>query len=403
MAHLMKVLAHGTVAVVLALACAAPAGASDVIVRVEGSTKTLVPPTAVSTTSGTFTKSPGGPACQRDSAAGALETATAGAWGGAYDGFGQRVETILGESHTFFSGAYWSIYVDAEAAQLGACDQAVGQGQTATFYPQCEGAPLPTCFNGLLFIRTAPSTAAPGATASIAVDQVTTTYEPPTYDPVTKRTPAAGATVQVGTASATAGADGVAKVPLGATTGVQDIRATLADRVRASGALCVTNGADGACGTTKPGQVLGAGPAAATAPVAAGGTPVPILKDELAPRALLADLKDRKTYGRGKGPRRLSGTAADATGVLMVKLRISRRLGKKCWYFSGGKERFRGTRCGVKHAKWFKIGDDADWSYLLPSRLPRGKYVIDVNAIDKQYNRDDRRQRGRNRVHIRVR
>lgn len=402
MAPLMKFFLRGTVGAALALACAAPAAdAASVSIRVEGATGTLVPATAVTTTSGTFTKSAGAPACQGDSAGGALETATAGSWGGAFDGFGQRVETILGESHVFGSGAYWSIYVNDLPATQGACTQPVQTGDAITFYPQCEGAPLPSCFDGLLLYRSAPATVTPGGTATVAVDQVTTTYDPPTYEPVTKKTPAAGATVTIGGASAVADADGRAQLAVGPVTGVQTILTTLSGRVRASGAVCVTDGADGACGTTRPGQVLGAGTGAQSSP--AGGAAAAAARDLVAPFATLSGVKDRQVFPAGKGPRALSGTlAADPSGILMVKLRIHRRAGRSCSYFSGRQERFRKIRCGVKHAKWFKIGDRADWSYLLPSRLPKGEYVIDVNAIDKAYNRDDTRERGRNRVFLRV-
>jgi hypothetical protein len=405
MAHLMKFPVRGSIAAVLALACAAPAQAADVTVRVEGSSSTLLAPTAVTTGPGTFTKAPGAPLCQRDSAGGALETATAGSWGGAFDGWGQRVETILGETHVFGSGAYWSIYVNASAASQGACTQPVQTGDAITFYPQCEGAPLPACFDGLLLLASAPATVTPGAAATIAVDQVTTTYEPPTWEAVTRRTPAVGATVDVGGGSAVVGADGRAAVPVGAQTGVQSIRATLAGRVRASGALCVTNGADGACGTTLPGQVLGAGSAAQApaAPCATAGDDGRCgTRDTLSPRSTLAGVADRQAFRTGQGPRRLAGSIDEASGVLMVKLRIHRRAGRSCSYFSGRQERFRRIRCGVANAKWFTIGDRADWSYLLPARLPRGEYVIDVNAIDRAYNRDDGRERGRNRMHVRV-
>ena len=68
-----------------------------------------------------------------------------------------------------------------------------------------------------------------------------------------------------------------------------------------------------------------------------------------------------------------------------VKLRLTKRLGKKCWYFSGRMERFRGTKCG--RGPYFTIGDRADWSYLLPSRLGKGRYVLDAIAIDGAGNR----------------
>lgn len=405
MATLMKFPVRGTIAALLALGCAAPAQAADVTVRVEGSSTTLLAPTAVSTGPGTFTKSAGAPACQRDSAGGALESATNGAWGGAFDGWGQRVETILGEEHVFGSGAYWSVYVNAAPAAEGACTQPVQTGDALTFYPQCEGAPLPSCFDGLLLLTAAPATAAPGATATVAVDQVTVRWGP-NWEEIRERTPAVGATVAVGAGSAVVGPDGRAAVPVGTQTGVQPIRATLPGRVRASGALCVTSGADGACGTTAPGQVLGAG-GAAQVPSAACETSGHDgrcgTRDILAPRSALVGFTDRQAFRRGQGPRRLSGTIAETSGVLMVKLRIHRRAGRSCSYFSGRQERFRKIRCGVSNAKWFKIGDRAEWSYLLPARLPRGQYVIDVNAVDTSYNRDDRRERGRNRLHVRVR
>ena len=46
---------------------------------------------------------------------------------------------------------------------------------------------------------------------------------------------------------------------------------------------------------------------------------------------------------------------------------------------------FRRTRCGTE--KYFAIGDRADWSYLLPQRLGKGRYVLDAVAIDGAGNR----------------
>jgi hypothetical protein len=87
----------------------------------------------------------------------------------------------------------------------------------------------------------------------------------------------------------------------------------------------------------------------------------------------------------------------------MVKLRLTRNHGGRCSTFSGSRERFVRRPCGAARGYWFKIGDRASWEYQLPSRLPRGRYVLDVNAIDKAYNRDDKRKRGQNRVVFRVR
>lgn len=411
MAPLMKFLLRGTVAAVLALACAAPAAdAANVTVRVEGSTTTLLAPTSVSTGAGTFTKSAGAPACQAASAGGALELATAGAWSGAFDGNGQRVETILGEEHLFTSGRYWSIWVNKVPADEGACTQPAPEGTRLTFFPGCAGA-TSGCFDGMLELKRAPANVQPGQEFEIAVDALSVvSYNPaPPYSNVGAAR-AVGATVTVGGSTATTAADGVARVRAQG-RGVQPVKIELPGFVRASGAICVTDGTDGECGTPKPGQVLGAGEAAQTVAQVTGAAPCTTnggdglcgSRDLVAPFAALSGLKDRQVFPAGKGPRALSGTlAADPSGILMVKLRIHRRAGERCSYFSGRQERFRAIRCGVRNAKWFKIGDRADWSYLLPSRLPKGEYVIDVNAIDKAYNRDDARERGRNRVFLRV-
>ena len=42
-------------------------------------------------------------------------------------------------------------------------------------------------------------------------------------------------------------------------------------------------------------------------------------------------------------------------------------------------------RCG--RGSFLRIGDRADWSYLLPKRLGRGRYVLEVKAIDGAFNR----------------
>ena len=69
--------------------------------------------------------------------------------------------------------------------------------------------------------------------------------------------------------------------------------------------------------------------------------------------------------------------------------------GGRCQLYSPSKERFRRSRCGRRVN--FSIGDRQDWSYLLPKRLGKGRYVLDAIAVDKLGNRD-KLARGRNRV-----
>ena len=82
-------------------------------------------------------------------------------------------------------------------------------------------------------------------------------------------------------------------------------------------------------------------------------------------------------------------------------MRLTRNDRGRCTYFSGRSERFRTNRrakCGAENGFWFAINAAPSLDYLLPRALPRGRYVLDVNVIDKACNRDDARRRGANRI-----
>jgi hypothetical protein len=164
--------------------------------------------------------------------------------------------------------------------------------------------------------------------------------------------------------------------------GTHDVKANKDGAIRSNRLrVCVTDGADGACGTTVPGQ---------PAPAA------PVARDTTPPAATITAVREQQRFARGKGPRTLSGTvAADPSGVAQVKLGLSWSRNGHCRIYSPTKERFRGARCG--HRTYFKVSDGADFSYLLPERLGPGRYVLDVIAVDKAGNREPL-ARGRNRM-----
>jgi hypothetical protein len=134
---------------------------------------------------------------------------------------------------------------------------------------------------------------------------------------------------------------------------------------------------------------------AATAPVEAAPveapaapTPAPApgtAPDTTAPVATLVGLTDGRRFKRGRAPRELKGAIADTGPVQQVKLRLTRRVDGRCASFSGGRERFRRVSC-ADHGWWFGIGDDAQWSYLLPERLAPGRYELEVKATDAAGN-----------------
>jgi len=351
-------LTAGLVVSMLLAVPAVAAGQANVHVRAEGPDATILPRTAVTTTMDPVVKD-GNPAhsCEGASAAGALERATAGDWAGDtwFDGFGYLVNRVRSQSAG--STEFWAFWLNYRFSDVGVCDAAMQNGDDVLLFVDCFGAgctsPKP------LRLSRVPATAAPGGSAGVLVE----TFNVTGFPSVTETVPAPGATVSVGGRQFTTGADGIAQVTFTG-SGPVAVQATKSDHVRsAAEQTCVSDGADGACGTVQPSP-----------------------PDRTAPVATIAGIRDSQQFSRRRAPRELRGTvSADPSGLWAVKIRLTRRLGNTCWYFSGSREEFLKRTCGKKHA--FKVGDRTDWSYLLPSRLPRGRYVLDSYAIDNVFNR----------------
>ena len=370
------------------------AGPADVTVRVEGATATLVPRTAVRTDTIAINKD-GNPAhtCSGTSAAGALQKATSGDWNGPwFDGLGYSVQQIKGEAHVFPAPEYFSLWINFRAASEGVCGTTseLQQGDEVLFFvDRCVSDPVTfLCTNPpvLPLGLSAPRSVTPGAPFTVTVVE---------YAPDGKASPVEGAVVQGGDAPATTNAAGTATITV-STGGAFGLRATKANRApSATESACASTGADGFCGT------------AAQAPVTCdtnGRDGRCGSRDREAPAAALTGIRDGQRFARGKGPRRITAQIApDPSGLQVVKLRLTRRVGPRCSYLSGRSERFRRAPCGSNRAPWFAVGDRQQVDYLLPQALARGRYVLDVNAIDKAYNRDDARRRGANRVVFHVR
>jgi hypothetical protein len=349
----------------LAMLVAAPGAlAANVVVRAEGSGDTLLPRTAATISPGTFSKD-GDPAhqCSSTSAGGALETATAGDWVGEWFTFGDYgVQAIKGEHHAFSSaptGTYWSFWLNYRYATSGVCTTELQEGDDVLFFPSCYGGDCDE--PGPLRITSVPRSAQPGQAFPVKVIQYDSEFDGSTT--TTTEAPAAGATVAAGGRTFTAGPEGVASVTV-ATRSLAGVRASKDGFVRsATEPVCVD---------------CAEGPVAPT-----GGVPG---RDVLAPATTVASLRDRAVYSRRRAPRLLRGTvASDPSGLRAVKLRLTRRVRRKCSYFSGSRERFRPMRCG--RGSFFRIGDRAEWSYLLPARLRRGRYVLEAKAVDGAFNR----------------
>ena len=64
-----------------------------------------------------------------------------------------------------------------------------------------------------------------------------------------------------------------------------------------------------------------------------------------------------------------------------VRISLRRRYRGRCFDFSGSRESFvRTKKCGS--ATFFSVGGSESFSYLLPTRLPKGRYVFDIEGVD---------------------
>jgi hypothetical protein len=367
----MKILSRGLLAAACATAVLAqPAHADRATVRIEGEGVSVARTVDVPTT-GTF----GPDSCPYDSAGGAIEIATGGNWDRS-----QFASTILGETHNYSNLDFWQFWINRRASDVGICDpsQPLNEGDEVLMIVQRDDEPFPNSDPTIapLFITSAPGSVERGAEAALTVTEHVFSYTAGT----TPR-PAAGVTVSSGDATATTDANGRAVLRF-ASAGPREVRATGAQRAR-SNAVTIA--------VAEPGQ-------AATGPPSLGA-----IADRVRPFAAITSIREGRVFSRRSAPRVLRGQVRETGGVLMVKLRLTRNDRGRCSAWSARRERFVRRRCGASRGWWFKVSERTDWEYQLAERLPRGRYVLDVNAIDQAYNRDDARRRGTNRVVFQVR
>lgn len=348
----MKKLAPGALAgLAAALLLAAPAVAGPTVtVRVEGPSGTLLESTRV-TLPDTDTLACGAVTSPWQ-VADAIELATGGNWDrAAPSGF---TSTVLGV--TLSGSAFWAEWIDGSGGYRpgqGVCADVLAQGEDVLLYATTFTTPathFPLDIEGL------PATVVAGQPVTVAVAEWST------QDFSTGvRTPMAGATVSGGGASGVTGAEGTAVLTFNQ-PGEAVVRATKAGSVVSTGVRVTVT--------------------------AAGVAPPPVTPpapDKTAPVAAFTGLKQGKVFSRKRAPRELKGTvSADPSGLKSVRLSIVRKHKGRCYAFDGKAERFKRHRCGGSRS--FRIGDRAEWSYLLPKRLARGRYTVRVAAIDKAGN-----------------
>jgi hypothetical protein len=359
----------GLAAGLLTLALAPPALAGPTVtVRVEGKGGTFAEEQRIATPDGTVSSGDGN-SCAGNTPLGAMHQAVGGDWAGAWfgTGTGYFVERIRSENYPSDGSTPdgWTYWVNGRDILQAPCGYTVQEGDDVLWLvTRCEWDGSKCANKPVLPLELrVPSTARTGTPAEVTVVML---------DGQGGTQPADGAHIVGPGVDATTDVNGRTTVTFG-----QAGQITLkADR---------------------PGSVRSA---PETVAVSAPGQPVtppaPVARDTAAPVARIAGIRSGQRFKRKRAPRTLRGTVTpDPSGLRAVKLSLTRSSGGRCQLYSPTQERFRPSRCGRRVN--FSIGDRESWSYLLPKRLGKGRYVLDVIAVDKLGNRD-RLARGRNRV-----
>ncbi len=192
---------------------------------------------------------------------------------------------------------------------------------------------------------------------------------------------AAGVTTTI-SGSPTTDANGNATITL-AHTGTVKLKATQAESVRSNGlAVCVHNGADGTCGTTVENPIA----CPATTSACEGPVKVHLPPAPLPEVARVGGVVNGHVYSRRRAPRILEGSVEVPTGDTLHEVRIAleRSVRHRCFAFSGRRGAFVNASCQA--TRFFKVADTTSFSYLLPARLPAGRYVYDIEAVDDAGN-----------------
>jgi hypothetical protein len=281
-----------------------------------------------------------------------------GTWFGGFDDFG--IDRIGPDSTDFAGGRFWGYALNYGATTIGGCQQQVQAGDEVLFGYDFFS-------KSHLLKLSGPGTGVAGQSINVQVVDGQT------------NAPVAGAAV----GGTTTRSDGRARITFDS-AGLRTLKAERSDSIRSNAlVVCVASGQGGDCGV--PRSQLGA----------AGG-----VVDSKAPTVRISKPRSGIRYRRG--PRLLRGKVSDeGSGVKLVELSLRRRVGKRgCTWWSGARERF--VRRGCSRGTFFEAGSGPDWSYLLPDRLPKGRYVLSVRATDQAGNREQSAVSGRTRVAFEV-
>jgi hypothetical protein len=264
------------------------------------------------------------------------------------------------------NGEYWGYAINFTTAELGGCQIRLAPGSEVLWAYNFFGLPH-------LLSLTAPASVDAGTPFSVHVVDGQT-GQPISGAAIGEMT--AGVTTTI-PGSPTTDANGNATITL-THAGTVTLKATQSESVRSNGVVvCVHNGNDGTCGTT-----------IIACPADTSGCEGVHVEKTLPPPPPLPDVAraggvvNSHVYSRRGAPRILVGSVEVPLGDTLHEVRIAleRSSHHRCFAFSGRRGAF--ARAGCHATRFFDVADTTSFSYLLPARLPAGRYVYDVEAVD---------------------
>jgi hypothetical protein len=351
-----------------------------VTVRVEGESSTLLPLTPV-----TLEQPEPVSGCPANSATAAINLAVEGNWDHGYGNKskGDFTETVLGVTESFSNeSATWAVWINDKWAG-GICEDLLGEGDEVLLIADHEPPPsyAPTVLP--LVVTGVPPNVVAGVPFSVNVEKIHT--RPGTFAEIGEGTPEpeAGVTLTGGGSSAESNSGGVATLTLTQPGKYALIAHKPGDAASPPVAVCVkaTAGESG-CGTP------GSSNSSTSGPASGGGIATLAGSSYKGPYAIVAkatSLTEGHVYSRKGAPRVLSGTVQAHTTVASVSLKLRREYQGRCYAYDGTREEFGRAHCGA--GSYFKVSTEPSFSYLLPSALAPGRYVLDIEATDAAGNR----------------
>jgi hypothetical protein len=421
----------------LALTFPALAQAQSASVRIESTIGTLVPRATF-----TLPDNPVAPmgkqaqgTCPGNSVVGAVSAATGNDWSGAWtDGDGWSIDKIKAVDTTGSLSRKWVVLLNDSYLNDPPCTKLLNDGDSLTVFPFCIAQSTVSCFTGGPLFMDAPDQAGPGAYINVQVWETEVKLES-----------------GVGSAWRTSGANATLTSPFESVR-TDQYYGTGAVRVNDKGpatltaskfgyigtrhGVCITDGADGYCGTTIPPVVPFDPYAYCTTTGNDGYCNSP---DHVPPVGHITAPAQARSFSKGGGPTELKGTVdfdpslTDRVNLRLVRQtigtvttykkrkvwvstkvhgkRVRKRVTKRvpirkkqkiCAYWSDSETDFKRMKKCTAPAGQFRAEGAEEWHYDFTSKLPNGSYMFDVLAVDGAGNTDSTMELGRNRVAFKV-